>query len=193
MADHKTRQTARIVQAALVVIHREGLTGVSMSKVAAEAGVTRQTVYNYFPDPESIVARAIEDHTAAVEQQLLDSMRQATGSFGQLKAVTDQLIANTTPEHANLDLESGLSAEIRPRIAAHRDTVRMAVEQAIASGIESGDFDNGLEPRVVAALVLGIAHGAASAAAEHPDRKPFLRDAAARAVWVVVAPDPKAG
>lgn len=193
MTDHKTRQTARIVEAALHVIHKEGMSRVSISKVAAAAGVTRQTVYNYFPDVESIVARVLEDHAEAMEQQQLHAMRQASGAFAQLRAVADHRISNAIPEHADLDLEGGLSAEARFRIAAHRETVRAALEQAVAAGIKCGEFDDGLIPAVAADLLLELMDGAANAAARHPDHRSFLRDAAVSAMWAVVAPDGRTG
>jgi len=186
--DHKSRQTARIVEAALHVIHRDGLSGVSISKVAAEAGVTRQTVYNYFPDVESIVAHAVEHHAVAMERQLLDSMNRAAGPFGRVSAVADDLIGSATRGHTDLDLECGLSAEVRLRIAAHAETVRSALAREVAKGIEDGAFDRGLDPHAAADLLFGIADAAARAAAKHPNERSFLRRAALDAMWAAVRP-----
>lgn len=64
----------RIVQAAMACVDRLGLAKTSMSVVAAEAGVTRQTVYRYFPrvtDILSAVALAnVEDFAARMERHL---------------------------------------------------------------------------------------------------------------------------
>lgn len=64
----------RIVEAAVVCVDRVGLAKTSMSVVAAEAGVTRQTVYRYFPrlaDILSAVAVAgVEEFAARMERHL---------------------------------------------------------------------------------------------------------------------------
>ena len=64
----------RIVKAAMACVDRVGLAKTSMSVVAAEAGVTRQTVYRYFPrlaDILSAVAVAgAEDFAARMARHL---------------------------------------------------------------------------------------------------------------------------
>ena len=52
----------RIIEAALSLIAQQGLGGVTMSGIADTAGVARQTLYNHYPDIDSIVAEAISRH-----------------------------------------------------------------------------------------------------------------------------------
>lgn len=170
------------------MIHSEGMSRVNISKVAAEAGVTRQTIYNYFPDVESILARVIEDHAVAMEHELVDAMRRESSPLEQLSAVAEHRIVNAAHEHSGLDLEPGLSAEVRQRIETHQATVSAALERTVSEGIESGEFDESLVPAVTADLLLGIADGAAQAAMRHPDQKPFLLAVTMDAMRAVVAP-----
>ncbi|MGW6932696.1 TetR/AcrR family transcriptional regulator [Lentzea sp. NPDC054927] len=71
-----TEQEARrrIVEAATACLDRAGLAKTSMSDVAAEAGVTRQTVYRYFPrlaDVLGAVAIAgVEEFAGRMERHL---------------------------------------------------------------------------------------------------------------------------
>jgi AcrR family transcriptional regulator len=73
----------RIVEAATACIDRVGLAKTSLSDVAAEAGVTRQTVYRYFPslaDILSAVALAgVEEFAGRMERHLasFDSAAEA--------------------------------------------------------------------------------------------------------------------
>ncbi|MET8994049.1 TetR/AcrR family transcriptional regulator [Amycolatopsis sp. NPDC004169] len=64
----------RIVEAATACLDRAGLAKTSLSDVAAEAGVTRQTVYRYFPSLKDIlraVALAgVEEFAARMERHL---------------------------------------------------------------------------------------------------------------------------
>jgi AcrR family transcriptional regulator len=64
----------RIVEAATACIDRNGLTRTSLSDVAAEAGVTRQTVYRYFPRLADILSAVaidrVEEFAARMERHL---------------------------------------------------------------------------------------------------------------------------
>lgn len=63
---HRREVRDAIVDGAGVLVHRQGLLGVSMSMVAEAAGIGRATLYKYFPDVESVLAawhlRHVEDH-----------------------------------------------------------------------------------------------------------------------------------
>ncbi|MFS8097970.1 TetR/AcrR family transcriptional regulator [Lentzea alba] len=64
----------RIIEAAMACVDRAGLAKTSMSDVAAEAGVTRQTVYRYFPRLTDILSAIaltnVEDFARRMEQHL---------------------------------------------------------------------------------------------------------------------------
>lgn len=70
--EHEARR--RIVEAATACIDRLGLAKTSFSDVAAEAGVTRQTVYRYFPRLADILGAVaiagVEEFAARMERHL---------------------------------------------------------------------------------------------------------------------------
>ncbi|WP_112227541.1 TetR/AcrR family transcriptional regulator [Lentzea atacamensis] len=77
--EHEARR--RIVKAATACIDRAGLAKTSLSDVAQEAGVTRQTVYRYFPrltDVLSAVAIAGAEEFAGRMEQHLAAFTSAT-------------------------------------------------------------------------------------------------------------------
>jgi len=73
----------RIVAAAKACIDRAGLAKTSLSDVAAEAGVTRQTVYRYFPSLADILSAVA---VAGVEE-FADRMERHLTSFGSAAEV----------------------------------------------------------------------------------------------------------
>ena len=188
MSGHKTRQTTRIVEAALQVIDQAGFSGVTMSSVAARAGVARQTIYNYFPDVESIVARALTEHSAAMEAHMLAIFEDAEGLFEQMKALAEFEISHATPEHSGLNLEAGLSAQIRDQVATHADVVKAALIRAIKTENTRGKVSLDLEPGAASEVLWGIVDGAVTGATKHPDQKPNLIHAAVKAMSTVIAP-----
>ena len=72
--------------AALVAGH--GLASVTMSRIAAETGIGRATLYKYFPDVEAILAAWHARHVARHLQHLAAVRDQAAGRpAGRLEAV----------------------------------------------------------------------------------------------------------
>jgi len=187
MSDHKTRQTARIVEATLRVMSAEGLSRVNMSKVASAAGLTRQTVYNYFPDVESILARVMDEHATAMEHHLIAVLDEAEGTREKLHAFAAFQIMHASPEHAGLELEAGLSEEVRARISKHSDVVKAALAQTIAAGVDVGVLQDRLPPATAGELLWGLVQGGVEAAMRHPDDKAQLVDAVTDAMWAAVS------
>ncbi|BCT92652.1 transcriptional regulator [Lysobacter helvus] len=62
---------AAILETAKRLFTTLGFTGVSMDQIAAEAGVSKLTVYSHFGDKEALFAAAVQAHC---EQQLPDSL-----------------------------------------------------------------------------------------------------------------------
>ena len=62
---------AAILEAAKRLFVAQGFAGVSMDQIAADAGVSKLTVYSHFGDKEALFAAAVQAH---FEQQLPDSL-----------------------------------------------------------------------------------------------------------------------
>ena len=71
--------------AALVAEH--GLASVTMSRIAAETGIGRATLYKYFPDVESILAAWHERQIAGHLEQLAEIRDQAGDAGERLETV----------------------------------------------------------------------------------------------------------
>jgi TetR/AcrR family transcriptional regulator, mexCD-oprJ operon repressor len=131
----------------------------SISAVAAEAGVSRPTVYAHFPDRrrllEALVARAVRRVVAAVQS--------AEPERGPAADAAARLIAASW-EHLALhqDMAAASAAELTPDAmrrahAAARSTIRALVERGRADGTFRIDLP--VDWLVTAALAL--IHGAA--------------------------------
>ena len=93
----------RIVEAAIACIDRAGLAKTSLSDVATEAGVTRQTVYRYFPSLADIL-RAVA--IAGVEE-FAGRMERHLATFGSAaEAAVESVVfaVRTVPDEPYLGL-----------------------------------------------------------------------------------------
>jgi AcrR family transcriptional regulator len=114
--------------AALVAEH--GLSGVTMSQIAAATGIGRATLYKYFPDVEAILGAWHERQIAAHLGHLAEVADQADGAAQRLEAVLHAYahIAHQRRVHHGTELAALL----------HRG------EQVIRAQVHLRDFVTGL-------------------------------------------------
>lgn len=72
----------RLVAAARTVVERDGYEAFSTNRVAAEAGVSPGSLYQYFPDKHALVAAVLERHTAEVSEQVAAALADRLGDTG---------------------------------------------------------------------------------------------------------------
>ena len=80
---------ARILDAAERCMHRYGLRRVSMGDVAAEAGMSRGSVYNWFGDRQALVDAVLArtaDRFVASSEAAVDRRRTLVGQVGEAAA-----------------------------------------------------------------------------------------------------------
>lgn len=81
---------AAILDAARRVFLREGYTRASMDAIAAEAGVSKRTVYNHFGDKEGLFSVIVEQSSASVAE---DFARTADRHLGDPRDAEEALVA----------------------------------------------------------------------------------------------------
>jgi len=74
-----------IVGAAVAVFGREGFARASMDAIAAEAGVSKRTVYNHFADKESLFLTVALENTVALSEHLRDLAAEYLGDVTDLR------------------------------------------------------------------------------------------------------------
>lgn len=143
----------RIAVAALTLISERGLAGVTMSAIARHAGVARQTLYNHYPNVESILTAVIEQHERlgfAQVRQLLEGHRGATAKLEQL---IRHSVAMSAPGHALAAIESGLSPRAQEMLRAHRSRTTEMLIEVLEEGVAEGVFRADLDPKIEAVFI----------------------------------------
>jgi AcrR family transcriptional regulator len=97
------RDTTLDTAAALVAEH--GLASVTMSQIAASAGIGRATLYKYFPNVESILT-AWHERRVGNHLQQLAAIRDGAGNAGERLKTVLETYAFIAHEHHNIELAS---------------------------------------------------------------------------------------
>lgn len=143
----------RIVGSALALIAERGLGGVTMTAVAAEAGVSRQTLYNHFADIDEVVVAVLEQHGEAVHDHLRSLLAAIPDPVGKIEQIVRHRMANAGHGDDIALLVAGLSREAQARIAQHSAVDLRMIEQVLEEGVAAGCFRADLDPGSMAAVI----------------------------------------
>jgi AcrR family transcriptional regulator len=84
-----------ILAAAREMLEAQGLVGTSVAQVAARAGVSEATVFNYFPTRRDLMFRVIADWMTPVIEQLRLDLRHVQGVQARLAMFCDRHLQET--------------------------------------------------------------------------------------------------
>ena len=200
----------RIIEATLRLIADRGFAGVTMKAVAETAGIARQTLYNHFPDVDSIVAEAIEAHQIESLEALRSVLATIESPVARLEHLVRQSAAASVHHHPVAGIQHGLSTEMQPTAAAlhhHRvagiqqglsaemqatllrhDTELLSIiESTLQAGIDDGDFRPNLDVSRDAELMRRMLDGVAELVSTDPSAIQQTVAAATRTLLASVA------
>lgn len=150
----------RIIEAALGLISANGLNAVSMTDVASSASVARQTLYNRYPDIDSIVAEVIERHGAESIVQLQSLLDTAHTTARRIGIVVEYALATTAHGNDLATLRGGLSPKARRAVDNYNDQMRTVIEAVVVKGIETKDLQPASDSQTAATIVQAMLDGA---------------------------------
>jgi AcrR family transcriptional regulator len=146
----------RLLRTAASLFYREGIHGVGVDRVLAEAGVTRATMYRHFPGKEALVVAYLELEDATIKQLFADAAQTADATPAQLlDAVIEGIAVDATRLHTRGCPFINASAEfpdadspVRAVVRRHRDWFRATLTEVTkAAGVPDPE-------QAAAALVL---------------------------------------
>lgn len=152
LASHKTDRANRIAVAALEIVATAGLSGLTMSAIAAGAGISRQTLYRYFPDTESVLAAAV-GLAAGVEDHIEERLASGTPRE-RLERFVRMTIEGAAAGHPSpLIYLHSLPPEAREQARHHVAQVERLVVAIVADGVADGSFTAEMDPEIDGSLL----------------------------------------
>ena len=176
----------RIVHAAMVLISEQGLAGVTMSGVADAAGVARQTLYNHYPDVDSIVAGAISQHARESVTLLHATMGVVEGPVDRLEQLIRHVAATTAHAPHALDVRHSLSPEARASLTEFDEALDALISEVLEAGRSAGVLRADLDCAVDTVLVRHLLEGLSALIAASPDRSAQITSASTRTILAAV-------
>ena len=181
--------TDRIIHAALNLIANEGLGAVTMRRIAETAGVARQTLYNHYPDVDSIVVAAVERHDEESIRLLESTLAVVDRPAEKVEQLVRHFVAVGAHTHHSQGIEHGLSAEARQRLGAYERAVEHWTRQILQDGQSAGAFRSDLEIEVDVDLMRRMLEGLAERASRSPEEAAAIARAGTRTILAAISAD----
>ena len=151
------------------LVRERGLASVTMSQIAATAGIGRATLYKYFPDVEAILVAWHDRHIARHLRQLAAARDAAATPVGRLEAV---LTAFALIQHQHHDTELPVALLHRgEHVARARQQLQDLVADLLAAGAEAGAVRSDIAPGELASYCLHALTAAGSLPSEAAVRR----------------------
>ncbi len=173
LSERRSRTRTSILVAAMYIVSEEGLAGLSMSALAARAGVSRQTLYNYWPDVDAVLAGMVELGDVGTEElaRQLASEDDPRAAFGLLVSAAVESIRAGHPSLSALT--AALPADLRATMQAHEERAEGIVADLLRRGLATGAFRADLDPELDGRILYRAVFAGAELA-RRPDVDPGL-------------------
>lgn len=148
----RDRQRAGILDAAVrLMADGEELT---MSALAAAAGISRPTLYKYFPDADHVRAAVGATLIAGLEAQVAPELADAGSPADQLAHLARRVVSGVAVSPASAIGE--LPPDAAAVVLAELDRVRAHVVRALEDGRADGTFRADVDPEADSHLLLAM-------------------------------------
>lgn len=165
METHRSAVRDATLDAAAALAAAHGLTSVTMSQVAQQAGIGRATLYKYFPDVESILL-AWHERQVASHLQHLAGVGDPEGDPAQRLAAVLEAFALIS--HGDHGTEIAAVLHSGAHLTGAHQHLHEFIERLVAAGAKNGDLRDDVPAGELATYclnALGSAGGRTSKAA----------------------------
>lgn len=150
---HRRAVRDAILDTTWALVTEHGLTSVTMSRIAKEAGIGRATLYKYFPNVEEILLAWHERHVTG-HLEYLAELRDQAGSAGErLEAVLEAYaLISHHREHHGAELAAFLHRG--EHVARAQQQLRDMIRDLLTEAAETGDVRDDVAPDELASYCL---------------------------------------
>ena len=155
---HRQAVRGAIVDSAAALVAAHGVLGVTMSRIAEEAGIGRATLYKYFPDAQSVLVAWHERQVTAHLHQLSEVRDRAGNAGDRLEAVLEAYALMTYGRPRDVELMAAVHRG-RHLEHAHRHLEEF-IQDLLREAVKTGDARSDVGPAELARYCVNALAGA---------------------------------
>jgi AcrR family transcriptional regulator len=158
----KDERRLMLLEAARDVILRFGYRKATLDDIAAEAGVSRATLYNYFPNKEELIRSIVAMEIERLSEALAASVDPADPADARLRALVQARYAHLRRIKALYQVVMGIARDVLPVAMGEIEAFQAAQIAGLAAllreGIDAGRFRQ-VDPDLFAQALLSALRG----------------------------------
>ena len=176
IVDHDT-QRVKFAEAAMSLIARQGLEGVTMRAVAAEAGLSYGSLFHYFDSKDELLMHAVRHSTSLQTRRV----NEYTSQYSGLKALEHLLCDDTIVNESSRDswiiwltflYKAALQASFAEMHAELIDGWLVRITRLLEDAQQAGEIRRGLDVGIEAMAVWAYSAGIGQLGLLHPEVLP---------------------
>ncbi len=159
VANHKQQQALHIGRAAAELALEHGISAVTMSALARDAGISRATLYNYVPDVATAISLYLKAQGEVFRTHVETAIEEEPDPRRKLRRyISEQVAFVATPDHqaAAALMNTGL----RGQTGAHEERAPDLLVGILRQGIADGSFDAAFDAEALAMLITRLLYSA---------------------------------
>lgn len=185
---HEPGARRRILDATYSLVEQRGMAQVSMTAIADKAGVSRQTVYNNFPDVETAMLGYVLDELARTATRIEQTLSTLRDPENQIRSFVTELIRRFAQQDFQVSIQAAMSPTAVKAIETATGPLRKMLEEILVEGVETGQFISGIAAERLATLLFQMTVGVGHLALSGADVDSVADDAATLIAASVSAP-----
>ena len=148
LSEKRSRTVSGILAAALQIVSEEGVAGLTMSALASRAGVSRQTLYNYFPDADAVLTGLVEMGDAGAAH-LAGRVQAEEDPRAAVRVIVKELVESVAAGHPSpIALTAALPAGLREAMVEHEEQAERVLVDVLRRGRDDGAFRADVDPEL---------------------------------------------
>lgn len=162
--EHRGAVKGAILDAVAGLVSSHGLSSVTMSQIAQDAGIGRATLYKYFPDVNAVLDAWHERHVTSHLDHLAHVKDSTRGNIWQ--RVEEVLRAYAQIAHSAQGGDQSVRLHSRPHVGHAEEHLNAFLADLLAEGAREGFIRSDASPEVLAGYCL---HALGASAGLAPD------------------------
>lgn len=143
----------RILEKALKEFMENGIKCITMDDIASSLGISKRTLYEVFPDKESLLCECVDRRKAEFEEFIKDVLATASNVLEVLLKCCQRSIENFHATNKNFFEDIKKYPKVYERMMERRDSEAEATINFFRQGVEQGIFRSDVNFAIVNLLV----------------------------------------
>ncbi len=159
LSGFRDQQRSRMLDAVERLLDQHPDEELTIKAIADEAGVTRPTVYKYFPDLDHIVAGTAARWLSNTESEVARRLSTEPEPGRRLRTLLSTTMERLRGTRIGGAASGTISADAAPIVLAEIERIRLHVEQILADGLADRSFRSDLDPESDSGIVMIMLNG----------------------------------